>query len=380
MKPLIPNTYVLNNKYLQSILSPSTDIIDYNFSSDQIHKLNLLQILRPDVYFNKKLSDDEFYEISKNYYQKLINDNIIYKSENEYFLYRIESKDHSKTGLISLLNIQDYLNNNIKPHEKILVSKGKERAEQLSKVKFQLSPIYLFYDDQNIDLDLDIHHEKKPIIKFKSGNYTHSIYKTKTDFSGINFKELFVADGHHRIEGFAQLDVKKDTKFMAIIFPKSKCSNMAYDRSVKFPKEYKKDSFISDLEKYFHTEELKYHENIDRFFVIYFHGKFIKIDLKNEFSSNGADCIDFAEFILKEILNIEDETNDERVEFVPPTLGTDYLINQVDTGISDVSTIMRPVSMDLVIDYSKNKKFMPPKATWFDPKPLDGLFFYNIIE
>ena len=380
MKPLIPNTYVLNNKYLQSILSPSTDIIDYNFSSDQIHKLNLLQILRPDVYFNKKLSDDEFYEISKNYYQKLISDNIIYKSEDEYFLYRIDSKDHSQTGLISLLNIQDYLNNNIKPHEKILVSKGKERAEQLSKVKFQLSPIYLFYDDQNIDLDLDIHHEKKPIIKFKSGNYTHSIYKTKTDFSGINFKELYVADGHHRIEGFAQLDVKKDTKFMAIIFPKSKCSNMAYDRSVKFPKEYKKDSFISDLEKYFHTEELKYHENIDRFFVIYFQGKFFKIDLKDEFSSNGADCIDFAEFILKEILNIEDETNDERVEFVPPTLGTDYLINQVDTGISDVSTIMRPVSMDLVIDYSKNKKFMPPKATWFDPKPLDGLFFYNIIE
>ena len=380
MKPLIPNTYVLNNKYLQSILSPSTDIIDYNFSSDQIHKLNLLQILRPDVYFNKKLSDDEFYEISKNYYQKLISDNIIYKSEDEYFLYRIDSKDHSQTGLISLLNIQDYLNNNIKPHEKILVSKGKERAEQLSKVKFQLSPIYLFYDDQNIDLDLDIHHEKKPIIKFKSGNYTHSIYKTKTDFSGINFKELYVADGHHRIEGFAQLDVKKDTKFMAIIFPKSKCSNMAYDRSVKFPKEYKKDSFISDLEKYFHTEELKYHENIDRFFVIYFQGKFLKIDLKDEFSSNGADCIDFAEFILKEILNIEDETNDERVEFVPPTLGTDYLINQVDTGISDVSTIMRPVSMDLVIDYSKNKKFMPPKATWFDPKPLDGLFFYNIIE
>ena len=380
MKPLIPNTYVLNNKYLQSILSPSTDIIDYNFSSDQIHKLNLLQILRPDVYFNKKLSDDEFYEISKNYYQKLISDNIIYKSEDEYFLYRIDSKDHSQTGLISLLNIQDYLNNNIKPHEKILVSKGKERAEQLSKVKFQLSPIYLFYDDQNIDLDLDIHHEKKPIIKFKSGNYTHSIYKTKTNFSGINFKELYVADGHHRIEGFAQLDVKKDTKFMAIIFPKSKCSNMAYDRSVKFPKEYKKDSFISDLEKYFHIEELKYHENIDRFFVIYFQGKFLKIDLKDEFSSNGADCIDFAEFILKEILNIEDETNDERVEFVPPTLGTDYLINQVDTGISDVSTIMRPVSMDLVIDYSKNKKFMPPKATWFDPKPLDGLFFYNIIE
>ena len=74
MKPLLPNTYVLNNKYLQSIISPSTDIIDYNFSSDQIHKLNLLQILRPDIYFNKKLSDNEFFDLSKKYYQRLIDD------------------------------------------------------------------------------------------------------------------------------------------------------------------------------------------------------------------------------------------------------------------------------------------------------------------
>ena len=108
MKPLLPNTYVLNNKYLQSILSPSTDIIDYNFTSDQIHKLNLLQILRPDIYFNKKLSDEEFYELSRNYYQKLINDKIIYKSNTNYYLYRIDSDDHSQTGLISLLNIQPF--------------------------------------------------------------------------------------------------------------------------------------------------------------------------------------------------------------------------------------------------------------------------------
>ena len=90
----------------------------------------------------------------------LIKDKIIYKSENEYFLYRIDSDSHSQTGLISLLNIQDYINRNIKPHEKILVSKGKERADQLSKVKFQLCPIYLFYDDDNIDLNLDIQHDK----------------------------------------------------------------------------------------------------------------------------------------------------------------------------------------------------------------------------
>ena len=120
---------------------------------------------------------------------------------------------------------------------------------------------------------------------------------------------------------------------------------MSYNRSIKFPNDYKKDSFLTDLKKYFHVEELKYHEKIDRFFVIYFEGKFFKIDLKDDYSTNGADCIDFGEFVLKEILNIYDETNDERVEFVPPTLGTDYLINQVDTGITDLSTLMRPVTV-----------------------------------
>jgi uncharacterized protein (DUF1015 family) len=41
---------------------------------------------------------------------------------------------------------------------------------------------------------------------------------------------------------------------------------------------------------------------------------------------------------------------------------------------------MRPVSMNLVMDFARNKKFMPPKATWFEPKPLDGIFFYNIVD
>ena len=77
MKPLIPNTYVINNKHLSSILSPSTDLIDYNTKTNQFHKLNLLQILRPDIYFGKKISDKIFFEHSKKYYRDLIKSNFI---------------------------------------------------------------------------------------------------------------------------------------------------------------------------------------------------------------------------------------------------------------------------------------------------------------
>jgi len=30
-----------------------------------------------------------------------------------------------------------------------------------------------------------------------------------------------------------------------------------------------------------------------------------------------------------------------------------------------------------VIDFADKKLTMPPKSTWFDPKPLDGLVSYD---
>ena len=378
MKPLITNTFIINNKHLSSVLSPSTDIVDYNYDIDGVHKLNLLQILRPDVYFGKNLSDKKFFEHSKKYYQNLIEKKIISKKNKHFNLYKIHSENHSQVGLVTLLDINDYQNNNIKPHEKILVSKGKERAAQLKKVRYQICPIYLFFDDKKLKLDFHKETKGNPMIYFKSGNYSHSIFQSKTNYiDKINFNELFIADGHHRVEGFSQLN-KSETKtlFLAVIFPKSQCNNLTYNRSVKFPNNYKRKNFLKDLNRFFDINVAS--KPIKNKFQIYFDGQMQNLKLKPQFESLGADCLDFGEFILKRILSIKDETNDERVEFVPPSLGDGYLKNQVDNDINNLSTFMRPVKIDLVMDYAKKGKFMPPKATWFEPKPLDGIFFHHI--
>ena len=378
MKPLITNTFIINNKHLASVLSPSTDIVDYNYDIGGVHKLNLLQILRPDIYFGKKLSDKKFFEHSKKYYQNLIDKKIVSKKNKNFNLYKIHSESHSQVGLVTLLDINDYQNNNIKPHEKILVSKGKERAAQLKKVRYQICPIYLFFDDEKLKIDFHKETKGNPMIYFKSGNYSHSIFQSKTNYMDkINFNELFIADGHHRVEGFSQLN-KSETKtlFLAVIFPKSQCNNLTYNRSVKFPKNYKSKNFLKDLNKFFDTKVAT--KPLKNKFQIYFSGQMQNLKLKSQFKSLGADCLDFGEFILKRILSIKDETNDERVEFVPPSLGDGYLKNQVDNDINNLSTFMRPVKIDLVMDYAKKGKFMPPKATWFEPKPLDGIFFHHI--
>ena len=156
--------------------------------------------------------------------------------------------------------------------------------------------------------------------------------------------------------------------FLAVIFPKSQCNNLAYNRSVKFPKNYKSKNFVKDLSHFYDIKIAK--KPIKNKFQIYFKGELMSLNLKPNFKTLGADCLDFGEFVLKEILNIKDETNDQKVDFVSPSLG--------DNDINDISTFMRPVKIDLVMKYAKKGKFMPPKATWFEPKPLDGIFFHHI--
>ena len=364
MKPLIPKTFIINNKHLSSILSPSSDVIDFNSDINKVHKLNLLQILRPDIYFKKKLTEKNFFEHSKKYYQELIDKNFISKNNKKFQLYRIHSKEHSQVGLVCLLDINDYKKKIIKPHEKILISKGKERANQLKKVRYQICPIYLFYDDLKNNINFNKYLINTPSIYFKSGAYSHSVYESDYDFNNlIDFNELFIADGHHRVEGFSQLNNKNKTLFLAVVFPKSQCNNLPYNRSIKFPETYVKNNFIKDLGRFFKINKTS-NPNPKKF-QIYFGGDLFNIKLKPV-------CI------LKQILDINDETSDDRVEFVPPSLGDGYLKNQVDSGNNDLSTLMRPVDIDLVIEYANKKQFMPPKATWFEPKPLDGIFYHNI--
>ena len=64
------------------------------------------------------------------------------------------TKDQFKPKCLPIDDINDYQNNKIMPHEKILVHKGKERAEQLKKVRYQICPIYLFFDDSKLKIDL----------------------------------------------------------------------------------------------------------------------------------------------------------------------------------------------------------------------------------
>ena len=53
---------------------------------------------------------------------------------------------------------------------------------------------------------------------------------------------------------------------------------------------------------------------------------------------------------------------------------------KVDENYDSVAFSIFPAHIEEVMRVADNKLTMPPKSTWFDPKPLDGLVVYEFNQ
>ena len=86
------------------------------------------------------------------------------------------------------------------------------------------------------------------------------------------------------------------------------------------------------------------------------------------------------QYCLKPILGIKDVNNDERIRFVAGCHGLEALEKKVNDNIDSVAFSIFPSKINDVINVANNNLTMPPKTTWFDPKPLDGLVVYEFNQ
>ena len=57
--------------------------------------------------------------------------------------------------------------------------------------------------------------------------------------------------------------------------------------------------------------------------------------------------------------------------------GLSSMEHKVNSGEAKIGFSLFATQIDDVISFADKKLTMPPKSTWFDPKPLDGLVAYD---
>ena len=380
-----------------SVAITSTDHLSKEIAKD-CKKNNPWSYLNVFSAENNSKSKEQFELMKKN--SILIKDN-----KNSFYIYKISTKGHEQVGIVGIAKLSAYDNLHILGHEEIYLERAQKRQKEMDNLNAQVGPIYVIHPD-NAELNKIIKKEifSKPTYSFEALDHCkHEMWIINEESKVLKICDLFntinriyIADGHHRIEALSKFaEIKKHQNpnhtgkepynyFMVAIFPKSQARILDYNRLIKDLYGYSPSNFIKQIKKNFtvQKQDTSYKPKETKSFGMYLDKNWYSIKLKknpekNLFRIINLDINLLHEYLLEPILGVGDPRYDQRIGFIAGFHGLDSIKKKVDSDEAKVGFSLLATRIEDVIDFADQKLTMPPKSTWFDPKPLDGLIAYD---
>ena len=371
---------------------------------------SLYHIIKPEIDFEPGTGEHEqkVYDRAVENFQKFQREGWLVKDEKEqYYLYAQTMDGRTQYGLVVGASVDDYLTGKIKKHELTRKEKEVDRMHHIEINNANIEPVFLsFPTNEVLEQVIADTAQTAPEYDFVSEDgIGHTLWciaddkvvNTITDaFDKIPY--LYIADGHHRTAAAAHVGeakAKADANhtgaeeynyLLAVCFPESHLKVMDYNRVVKDLNGLSDEEFLQKVALHFEIEEkgeeiykpAKLHN-----FSLYLSGKWYSLTAK-EGTYDDTDPIGVldvkisSDYILRDILNIQDLRTDKRIDFVGGIRGLGELKNRVDSGEMRMALALYPVTMRQIIDIADSGNIMPPKATWFEPKLRSGLIIHQL--
>ena len=343
---------------------------------------------------------------SKEQFESMKKKSILKKdNSNSFYIYKISTNGHTQVGIVGTAKLSAYDNLHIRGHEEIYLERAQKRLKQMDNLNAQIGPIYVIYPD-NEELTKLINQEiiVSPTYSFEAlDRCKHEMWIVNDDskilkicdlFNSIN--RIYIADGHHRMEALSKLsEVKKHQNpthtgkepynyFMVAIFPQSQARLLDYNRLIKDLYGYSSKDLIKEIKKKFSVEKQNssFKPKKPQTFGMYLDKQWYSLELKEKPEANLFHIINLDinllhYYLLEPILGIGDARYDNRIDFLAGFHGLEAIEKKVNSGEVKVGFALYATQMENVISFADKKLNMPPKSTWFDPKPLDGLISYD---
>ena len=211
----------------------------------------------------------------------------------------------------------------------------------------------------------------------------------------IDSRDIYVADGHHRLDVSYRLGLDYAPLYLANMYSPG-IVILPYHRIVKFEKPRPLSGLLKLMEDYMHISRHSYTGKdslkkalseignmAEPSFLLYskddLHALYmvtVKRTIPSYESENVHECLKKLKVnivhsgIIKNLLKI----GDEEISFTQDHYGS---IDSILNGSYDLAFLLQPTSVAEVKDIADNGLYMPPKSTFFHPKILTGLVFYR---
>ena len=317
----------------------------------------------------------------------------VYNSHDEpsLFLYRLEIEGHIQTGVMGLLPVTDDGDQQILRHESFRPVRAQLMAHHLMKVGASSSPVSLTYrSDKSLEQEMARLCLKEPELISNNEGVLQTVWVITGDdaqnlSSLFEEKTFYVTDGHHRLAAASEaLDLFGDAGgplnyIQAVLFPDSEMLVLPFHRQIQDRKNRTSEELLERLAA---VGLLTSKENVSKArpdagqVGIYVNRSWYTMNLPSPSSNRVVDQLDVSRLqdgVLKPLFDIEDPGNDPVISYVPEPVGVATLESQCD-ATGSIGFILSPTSISELMAVADAGERMPPKSSYFEPKPRSGVF------
>lgn len=399
-------------EHVKDIAALPYDVMSSKEARDMVkdNKYSFLHVDRAEVNLDESVGeyDKIVYDTAKKVLENMIEEGLyIQEKAPAIYIYQQIMNGRGQKGIVCCTSVDDYINNIIKKHERTRLLKEIDRVNHVDICNANTGPIFLTYRNNNeISSIVEEWSKKEPVYDFISedGN-GHRVWiiddnivieKLVKLFKSIKY--LYIADGHHRSASAVKVALKRRKQlgkytgdeefnyFLSIIYPDTELKVFDYNRTVKDLNGLSEEEFFSKVEKSFYLSKSENNKPVSpknkHEFGMYMNKQWFILRAKDGSfdESNPIESLDVSILqnnLLNPILGINDPTKSERIEFIGGIRGLKELENRADTDMK-VSFSMYATTIDDIMNVADSGKTMPPKSTWFEPKPRSGIFIHKL--
>lgn len=398
-------------EYVKDIAALPYDVMSSKEAREIVknNKYSFLRVDRAEVNLAESVGeyDKVVYDTANQVLENMIEKGLyIQEKTPAIYIYQQIMDGRGQKGIVCCTSVDDYINNIIKKHERTRLLKEIDRVNHVDICNANTGPIFLTYrNNDEISSIVEEWSKKVPVYDFISedGN-GHRVWiiddniiieKLVKLFKSIKY--LYIADGHHRSASAVKVALNRRKQlgkytgdeefnyFLSIIYPDTELKVFDYNRTVKDLNGLSEEEFFNKVKESFYLFKSEGNKPVTpknkHEFGMYMNKQWFILRAKDgSFDENNSiDSLDVSILqnnLLNPILGISDPTKSERIEFIGGIRGLKELENRADTDMK-VSFSMYATTIDDIMNVADDGKTMPPKSTWFEPKPRSGIFIHK---
>ena len=315
-----------------------------------------------------------------------------------FYVYEITTSFGVHLGFIAHTDLQEFINRNIKPHEKTLRAKEKVSKDLLLNRAAMVKPVLICHLPNNeLTRLLKNHRENHTAsltVKLLKNNDIHRIWPIHDSSTIKQLQHLaggvdhaYIADGHHRSKVLQRLNKKSKKhkldveRVCSAYFDFNSVKILDYNRMVEIDSSISLSDFMKQLNKKFIVKKRKraskankrHHLTLllDRqWYSLKWKPKVLKKYHKQDVI---LDHQVFDNEVLNKILHIKNVTTDKSITYFSGEKSFQEIENKLDNCSRTAAFFINPVEIEQMVQLTEKDKTLPPKSTYFVPRLHNGI-------